>query len=81
MTIMGGTPDDPVSDGDLDDTPFGLSDQVDSLADNTTDGDDDGVVNPDLGDQGSVAPEAVRDPSGLSDDGLGTDGLQENPLG
>jgi len=75
MTIFGGNPDDPVSgqtpaDTLGNDSPIGLSDQGDSLAD------DDEAMNPDLGDQGSLAPEAVRDPSGLA-----TDGLEDDPLG
>lgn len=75
MTIFGGTPDNPISGqtpGDTlgDDAPIGLSDQGDSIAD------DDAVQNPNLGDQGSLAPEAVRDPSGLA-----TTGLEDDPLG
>ena len=75
MTIFGGTPDNPISGqtpGDTlgDDAPIGLSDQGDSLAD------DDEVMDPGLGDQGSRAPEAVRDPAGLA-----TDGLEDDPLG
>ena len=74
MTIFGGTPDNPISGqtpGDTlgDDAPIGLSDQGDSLAD------DDAVMDPNQGDQGSRAPEAVRDPSGLA-----TDGLEDDPL-
>lgn len=75
MTIFGGSPDNPISGqtpGDTlgDDAPIGDTDHGDSLAD------DDEVMSPDLGDQGSHAPEAVRDPSGL-----GTGGLEDNPLG
>lgn len=75
MTIFGGTPDNPISGqtpGDTlgDDAPIGLGDQGASL------GDDDAVMDPNLGDQGSRAPDAVRDPAGLA-----TGGLEDNPLG
>jgi hypothetical protein len=73
------TSDFPVDDDNLtttppdafgDDTPFGLTDQGDSLADDT---DRRAEM---LDHQGEIAPEAVRDPAGLA-----TDGLEENPLG
>lgn len=75
MTIFGGSPDDPVSgqtpvDTLGNDSPIGLRDQGDSLAD------DDEIISPDLGDQGSHAPEAVRDPERLA-----TGSLEDDPLG
>lgn len=68
MTIFGGSPDDPVSGQTPADT-LGNDSPID-LAD------DDHVQDPNLGGQGSRAPEAVRGSAGLA-----TGGLEEDPLG
>ena len=66
MTIFGGTPDNPISGqtpGDTlgDDSPIGLTDQGDSMADSPAD--ESAALENDQAD----AEDAVRDPSGLSE--------------